>query len=222
MIDGGVGRRCRRGRAPGIDDRRATLGHGWDELIGHPRLVHRVSCRPGPDGGVAEVGVLGAGVVAPDRDLGDVGDRRGGLRRQLGHGPIVVEPGHGGETAGVHAGSGRLGDQRVGVGGVAHDEHLDVRLGRPADGVALGAEDATVGRQQVAALHARLAGHGTHQQGDVGITEGDVGIVGLDHLGQQRKRTILQLHGHALERSERRGDFQHLQRHRLICTQHGA
>ena len=50
------------------------------------------------------------------------------LLGQLGDGPVVVEAGHGRELAGVEVGRVALRDQGVGVGRVADDEHLDVRL----------------------------------------------------------------------------------------------
>ena len=38
--------------------------------------------------GAEHIGILGRGVVAPDRHLGDVGGVRSRLRGQLGHGPV--------------------------------------------------------------------------------------------------------------------------------------
>ena len=73
---GGVGGRCGRGRATGLDDRGAALGHGRDERVPHPGVV--VDLRRGrvaADLGVVEVGVLGGRVVAPDGQLADLGDR---------------------------------------------------------------------------------------------------------------------------------------------------
>ena len=52
---------------------------------------------------------------------------------------------------------------------------------------ALRLEDPTVGAKQIAALHPGLARHGADQQGDVGIAEGDVGIVGAHHVGSSGK-----------------------------------
>ena len=74
--------------------------------------------------------------------------------------------------------------------------------------------------EQVGALHAVLAGHGADEQGDVDVTEGDVGVVGLHHAGEQREGAVLELHGHALERAERRGDLEHLQDDRLVGAEH--
>jgi len=54
------------------------------------------------------------------------------------------------------------------------------------DGLALRAEDATVGRQQVASLHAGGAGAGADEQADVGAVERGLEVVGDVDPGQQR------------------------------------
>src|SRR5690606_27717260 len=38
--------------------------------------------------------------------------------------------------------------------------------------------------------------------------------------GEEREGTVLELHGHALERTERRGDLEHLQDDRLVRPEH--
>ena len=77
-------------------------------------------------------------------------------------------------------------------------------------------------RQQVGALHAGLARHRADQQGDVGVTERDVGVVGADDLGQQRERAVVELHLHAFERAERRRDLEQLQHDRRVGAEHRA
>jgi hypothetical protein len=129
---------------------------------------------------------------------------------------------HGGEAARVQVGSVALCDQGVGVRRVADDEHLHVTLRGPGQRLTLRLEDPAVGRQQVGTLHAGLAGHGADEQGDVGVTEGDVGVVGPDHRVEQRERAVVELHGDTLERAERRGDLEHLQDDRLVVAEHGA
>ena len=66
-----------------------------------------------------QVGVLGRGVITPDRHLADVVYRSPGFLGELGFSPIMVEPCHGGELSGVDIGGVALGDQGVGIGGVA-------------------------------------------------------------------------------------------------------
>ena len=78
--------------------------------------------------------------------------------------------------------------------------------------------------QQVLALHARAARTRADQQGDVGVLERDLRIVGADHAGQQRERAVLQLHHHALERGLGllHRQFEHLQDDRLVLAEHLA
>ena len=172
------------------------------------------------DLGVEHVGVLRGRVVAPDRHLRDVGRLDAGLGGELGDGPVVVEPGHRRELPRVELLGVLLGDEAVGVGRVADDEHLHVALGAARERLALGLEDAAVRAQQVGALHALLAGHGADEQGVVDVAEGGVGVVGLHHAVQQREGAVLELHGHALEGAEGRRDLQHLEDDRLVGPEH--
>ena len=56
--------------APGLDDGRAPLLHGRDEVVLEPGLVvDHLGGVLAADLGVEEVGVLGGRVVAPDRHL---------------------------------------------------------------------------------------------------------------------------------------------------------
>src|ERR1700761_7401828 len=66
MVDGGAGGGSGRGRAAGLDDRRAPLGDLGDERVSEPLLVHLLSGAAAVDHRVVEVGVLGGGVVAPE------------------------------------------------------------------------------------------------------------------------------------------------------------
>ena len=133
----------------------------------------------------------------------DVGDRGAGLLGQLGDRAVVVQAGHRGEAVGRDVRGVRLGDESVGVGRVADDQDLDVVGGVVVDGLALRLEDAAVGRQQVAALHARGAGAGADEQGDVGAVEGRVRVVGDVDAAQQREGAVVELHGGALGGLER-------------------
>ena len=86
--------------------------------------------------------------------------------------------------------------------------------------LALDGEDGAVGLQQVLALHALAARTGTHQQGIVGVLEGNVWIVGDDDAGQQREGTVFQLHDHALDGCHGGSDVQQLQDDGLVLAQH--
>ena len=67
-----------------------------------------------------------------------------------------------------------------------------------------------------------LARHRPDEQGDVGVAERRVGVVGADDLGQQRKGAVVELHAHALEGAERRRDLEQLQRDRGVGPEHRA
>jgi len=88
--------------------------------------------------------------------------------------------------------------------------------------VSLAGEDGAVGLEQVLALHALRAGARADQQGDVYVAKGDFRVGCGDHARQQRERTVVQFHHHALERGLRLfiRYFQHLQDDRLILAQH--
>ncbi len=140
----------------------------------------------------------------------------GSLARQLGDRTVVIEPGHRREARRVEVLGVALGDESVGVRRVPHDEDLDVAAGATGEGLALGLEDATVGAEQIGALHALLARHGADEQGDVGIAEGGVGIVGLDHAGKEGEGAVLQLHADAIEGAKCGRDLEHLQDDGLV------
>ena len=126
------GRRGRR-RAPRLDDRRAALLHGLDELGLEPvGVADHLGRRLAADLGVREVGELRGRVVAPDREVGDVAHRHAGLLGELRLGPVLVEAGHREPAVGGDVGRVAAGDQAVRVARVADDEHAHVarRRGR--------------------------------------------------------------------------------------------
>ena len=87
---------------------------------------------------------------------------------------------------------------------------------------ALGREDLGVLQQQILALHAGAAGLGADQDGEIRILEGYLGIVGGHDAGHGRKGAVVQLHDHAVEGAQGRGDFQQLQNHRLLRAEQVA
>ncbi len=82
---------------------------------------------------------------------------RTGLLGQLRQRAVVIQARHRGEVARVQVLRVGARDQRVGVGGVAHHQHLDVAVGDFVHRLALRGEDRGVGEQQILALHARAA-----------------------------------------------------------------
>ncbi|CKQ80443.1 Uncharacterised protein [Mycobacterium tuberculosis] len=161
-------------------------------------------------------------MIAPDRHLLDVGDRRAGLGGQLRDRPIVVQPGERREPLAGNV--GRIGhrDQRVGVGGVAGHPDANVIRGDSVEGFALSGEDRAVGLQQVTSLHARAPGAGSDQQGQAHTIEDLLGI-GTDlHPGQQRESAVVEFHHHTLERLQCRLDLEQPQLDRTVRAQQRA
>jgi hypothetical protein len=124
-----------------------------------------------------------------------------GFCGELREGAVVIEAQHAMVVGRVGAadflGCG-AGDQGVGIAGVADDQNADVFLGVFGDCLALNGEDGAVGGQQVGTFHARAARTCANQQADVGILEGDVGIVGGEHAGEHREGAVFEFHDHAL------------------------
>ena len=123
------------------------------------------------DLGVEDVGVLRGRVVAPDRHLADVGDGDAGLGGELRDGAVVVEAGQRREALARDVRGVAHRDERVGVGRVAGHRDADVVGGVVVQGLALTGEDAAVGLEQVAALHAGAARAGADEQGEVDAVE---------------------------------------------------
>jgi hypothetical protein len=97
-------------------------------------------------------------VVAPDGHALDVVTLASSLCRDLRLGAIVIQAHHRREVARVDVRCIALGDERVGVRGVADDQYPDVAARVVVDGLALHGEDGGVGLEQVLALHARPRG----------------------------------------------------------------
>ena len=136
----------------------------------------------------------------------------------------MVEAQHGGEIFLGQVGRRFHGDPGIGVGGVAHHQHLDVPRRNLVQGLALLDEDLGVFQQQILALHTGATGAGTDQQCVVRILEGHFGIVRADHPRQQRECAVFQFHHYALQGGLGllHGQFQHLQNHGLVLAEHFA
>ena len=90
------------------------------------------------------------------------------------------------------------------------------------ESLALRRENLRVGEQQILALHAGAARAGADEHGDVAVPEGNFGIVGGDDLVQRREGAVVELHHDALQAGQSRRDFEQMQVHGLIRTQHLA
>ena len=136
-----------------------------------------------------------------------------GLVRQLRQRAVVIQARHGREVARIEIAGVACGDERVGIGGIADHQHLHVAVGDFVERAALHGKDLRVGEQQVLALHARAARARADQQRHLTVAEREARVVGRHHLPECWKRAVVQLHHHALQRRERRGDLEQMQVH---------
>src|SRR5581483_2289158 len=133
-------------------------------------------------------------VVAPDGHVRHVADGHARLVRELALGPVLVEAGHREPAVGRHVLGVRARDETVRVAGVADDEHAHVVRGVLRDRLPLRLEDPTVHVEQVAALHAGLAGDRPDEQRPARAVERGVEVRRGDDVGEERERAVVELH----------------------------
>lgn len=135
---------------------------------------------------VPGIGVLSGGVVSPDGDASDLVGGDTGLGGDLGGGSVLIESGEGREVLLGDGGRVFLGNQAVGVGGVADNEDFDGLLGDSVQKSALGLrteltqnltvkeylEDFSVLGEHIVSLHTGLSGESTNKNGDIDVSEG--------------------------------------------------
>ncbi len=163
-------------------------------------------------------------MIAPDDELVDRGDRLARLGRELRQRAVVIEAQHRGKVLLRQPRSGLHRDIPIRIGGIADDQHFDAAARHRVHRLALLDENPCVLQQQVLALHARSARPRAYQQRELGFLERGSRVAGAGHAGEQRKRAILELHHHALERRLRLvdGQLEQLQDHRLVLAEHVA
>ena len=110
---------------------------------------------------------------------------------QLADRTVVVEAGHGSELTWVNVLGVMHSNRGIGVGWVTHDQHLDVLFGIGTNGRTLRLKDATVCRQQIAALHTFFSWHCPNEQRNIGVTKRNVWVVGHHYVDKVWKRTII-------------------------------
>src|SRR5699024_8054471 len=101
VVDGGIGGGSGTGGTARLDDGGTAFLHRGDELVFVPVALDLSGRRLAFDGGMADVGILGGAVVAPDDHAVDVSHLGAGFLRQLRQRAVVVETHHGGELAPV-------------------------------------------------------------------------------------------------------------------------
>ncbi len=219
--ESGVGSRGGRGSAASLNDGGAALLHSLDKLTFQPLGIgDHLGYRFAADFGVGEVRVLGGGVVAPNRHIGDGGNRYACLGSQLALGSKLVEHRHGKEVLLRQSRGVVEGDEAVRVAGVTDDEHLAIRRGVFCNGFALTHEDLTVDAEQILALHAGLTGHGPHEHAPVGVFESDSRVIRGHNFFHEGEGAVIQLHHHAMQLIQTGSDFEQLKNDGLILAQH--
>ena len=214
----------RRGRqAALLDHLGAALLHRLDELAAQPAVVlDHLRRRQADDARVLRVRVLRRRVIPPDRHVGDDVHRHAGLPRELRLGAVLVEPRHREPAVGRHVRCVAPRDQAVRVARVADHEDAHVVGGVGVDRLTLRLEDLAVHREQVAALHALLARDGPDEQRPGRAVESGLEVARRLDSREQRERTVVELHGDALEGLHRRLDLQEAQHHRLVGAEEVA
>jgi hypothetical protein len=115
-------------------------------------------------------------------------------------------------------------DVRIGVRGIAHDQHADVARSDRVERLALLDEDLGILEQQVLALHSGTAGLRAYEHGDRRILEGNLRIGRAHHAGEQRECAVVELHHHALQGGLRLvdGQLEELEDDGLVLAEHLA
>ena len=105
---------------------------------------------------------------------------------------------------------------------VGHTTAIRVVGGDLVDDAALSGEDLAVVREEIGALHAGATGFCADEEGPVGVLEANLGGIGEDHVLQERKGAVVELHGDAFESFHGffEGDFDELKHDRLVGTEH--
>lgn len=218
-----VGRAGRAGGTTRLDDGRAALLHGGQELALEPRLVGD-DLRGGlpVDLGAVKVRILRGGVVAPDRHLADGGRGHTGLLGQLRFRAVLIQTRHGEPAIRRNRRSVVHGDHAVGVAGISHHEHAHIAGGILRNRIALANEDFAVDAQQILALHSLLAGNAAHQERPIHILKSFIKAGGGHNALEKRKSAIVQFHHHSLESGQCGFDFDQMKNNRLVWAEHGA
>ena len=161
-------------------------------------------------------------MIAPDREIRDLRHLHAGALGELRFRAVFIEPRHGKPALARHALRVVHRDEAVRIARIADHEHAHVAGGLPLDRLPLADENLAVDPEQILALHPLLARHRADEQRPVHAGETLVEIGRRDDPMQQREGAVLELHHHALERAERRRDFDQVQIDRLIRAEHRA
>ena len=88
------------------------------------------------------------------------------------------------------------------------------------DRLALAHKHLAVDSEQICPLHALLARNRPNEQRPIDVLESDAQIRRLHDFGEQRKCTVIKLHGDAFKGGHTGLDLDQVQRDRLVGTKH--
>ena len=132
MVERGIGSRCRRRQASGVDDGRAPLLDDLDELLAQPSVVAYDVVRWTPfNARILGIRVLRGAVVAPDGHIGHRRDLDSGLLGKLGLGAVLIQPGHRVEAVAGDTGPMAVAhsNQAISISWIAHHQDPHIRGG---------------------------------------------------------------------------------------------
>jgi len=162
-------------------------------------------------------------VVAPDDCLADVGRVDPRAHRELCVEAVVVEAREGCDVLAGDCGRGVLReDGSVGVGRVADDDNLAVRVAHLLENVALRGKDLAVLAEEVLALHARLARESAEHDDVVAVLEGHGGVRGDHRLAERLGAEVLELEHDTLHGLNSRLNVEEVEVHLDIGAEDGA
>ena len=163
-------------------------------------------------------------MVAENENVLHVGALDSGLFGELCPGAVLVEADHRREPVGREAAGLAGRDHAVRVRRVTDYRDAGVIRSNFVDDLALRGENFPVVLEEVGALHAGSARLRADEQAPVGTAEPDFRVVGEHDPLQQRKRAVVELHGHPLEGLHHffHRHFQEMEDHRLVGTEHRA
>ena len=159
-------------------------------------------------------------MIAPDRHLLDRRHWLADTLGQLGHRTIVIKSCHRRKLLRVNLRCVAHRNKSIRICRIADNQNFDVLLCILGNRSTLRLKNATIGSQQICALHAIFARHRANQQSNISITKSNIGIIGGDYIYKWRIRTIIKFHFYAVQRAERWCHFKQLQNYRRIWPEH--
>ena len=196
MVDRSIGGGGSRRSSTSPNNSCASLLHNWDEGILQPGFIaflilfHLLARNLGK----TDVREHSGRVVAPDREVFNIGGRFASSLGELGESAVVVQTGHGREVLSREAFGGVLANQAVGVSWVSDHYSFAIARGVVSESFPNIHENFAVVLEQISALHAGATGLGSDHEGVIDVLErGSVVSADLDFI-DQRERAIVELH----------------------------